>query len=105
MAPKQDDLAARMDPTKQRPRAFNTSKGARGANVGGEDDSSWHETLEEKQKRLADEIMGISKPSKLGPQIPSSGTSTSEDAAASRKTRERTVCTCLVGMHVVDHDI
>ena len=58
MPPKQDDLAARMDPTKQRPRAFNTGKGARGLNPADNDSSTWHETPEQKQKRLSDEDDG-----------------------------------------------
>lgn len=63
MAPKQDDLAARMDPLVQRPRAFNTGKGARAPAAGGDDNSTWHETPEQKRKRLADEMMGIGAPS------------------------------------------
>ena len=62
MPPKQDDLAARMDPTKIRARGFNTGKSARAPQPGGEDNSAWHETPEQKQKRLADEMMGVSKP-------------------------------------------
>ena len=83
MPPTQDDLAARMDPTKQRPRAFNIGKGARAPNVGGDDSSAWNETPEQKQKRLADEMMGVSKPSSAGPQRPTrSGESRKEELAA-----------------------
>ena len=88
MPPKQDDLASRMDPSKQRPRAFNTSKGARGPQSLADDSSSWHETIEEKQKRLADEMMGVSKASNIGPQRPD----TVRDEGAGQKIRERTVC-------------
>lgn len=91
MPPKQDDLAARMDPTKQRPRAFNTGKGARAPNVGGDDSSAWNETAEQKQKRLADEVMGVSKPSSRGPQPPSKATDTAREGAAVKQIREHTV--------------
>lgn len=60
--PKQDDLAARMDPSIQRPRAFNTGKGARVSHAKEDDNSTWHETPEQKRKRLADEMMGIGAP-------------------------------------------
>ncbi|CZT19469.1 uncharacterized protein RCC_05320 [Ramularia collo-cygni] len=63
MPPKQDDLAARMDPSIQRPKAFNSGKGARATNPGADDSSTWHETPEQKRKRLADEMMGIGAPS------------------------------------------
>jgi hypothetical protein len=63
MAPTADGLASRMDPTKQRPRGFNTGKGAKSsASAGATDNSTWHETAEQKQKRLQDEMMGISRP-------------------------------------------
>lgn len=63
MPPKQDDLAARMDPSIQRPKAFNSGKGARAPAAGADDSSTWHETPEQKRKRLADEMMGIGTPS------------------------------------------
>jgi len=60
MPPKQDDLAARMDPTKIRARKFNTGKGAKGPSAaGGADNAMWTETPDEKRKRLADEVLGI----------------------------------------------
>jgi hypothetical protein len=91
MPPKQDDLAARMDPTKQRPRAFNTGKGARSSNLQGDDSSSWYETAEQKQKRLADEMMGVSKQPNVGPQRPSKASGAEQDEAAAQKIREHTV--------------
>jgi len=60
MPPTQDDLAARLDPTKQRARKFNTGKSANAA-AGGMS-SAWTETPEQKLKRLQDEAMGISAP-------------------------------------------
>ena len=87
MPPKQDDLAARLDPTKQRPRGFNTGKGARGPSAAGEDNSIWNETPEEKQKRLADEMMGVSKPSQKPPKA---SDATGDDAAA-KKIKEHVV--------------
>ncbi|TKA83807.1 hypothetical protein B0A55_00019 [Friedmanniomyces simplex] len=67
MPPKQDDLAARMDPTKQRARGFNTGKGAKGPNAVDDSSSAWNETPEQRQKRLRDEMMGVSKPETPGP--------------------------------------
>lgn len=61
--PKQDDLAARMDPTKLRARKFNSGKGARAPNSGGADNAIWTETPEQKRKRLENEVLGISAPS------------------------------------------
>lgn len=95
MPPQQDDLAARMDPSKQRARGFNTGKGARAPNAAGGDNSTWNETPEQKQKRLADEMMGISKPSTTGPQMPSKASAASKDEAAGKKIKERTVCLTL----------
>lgn len=65
MAPQQDDLAARMDPTRIRARGFNTGKAARGGE--GPSAMAWNETAEQKQKRLADEVLGISSGPKNGP--------------------------------------
>jgi sensor c-di-GMP phosphodiesterase-like protein len=92
MPPKQDDLAARLDPTKQRPRGFNTGKGARGPSATGEDNSIWNETPQEKQKRLADEMMGVSKPSSLGPQRPPKASDSMRGENAAKKIKEHTVC-------------
>ncbi|KAI7525597.1 hypothetical protein KC331_g17432 [Hortaea werneckii] len=61
LPPKQDDLAARMDPSKQRARGFNTGKGAKGPNSKDEDNSAWYETPEQKQRRLQEEMMGTAK--------------------------------------------
>ncbi|KAK3634222.1 hypothetical protein LTR56_015429 [Elasticomyces elasticus] len=66
MPPKQDDLAARMDPSKQRARAFNTGKGAKGASAADDSSSAWNETPEQRQKRLRDEMMGVAKPETQG---------------------------------------
>ncbi|KAK3714642.1 hypothetical protein LTR37_007622 [Vermiconidia calcicola] len=90
MPPKQDDLAARLDPTRQRPRTFNTGKGARGPSTAADDRSTWNETPEQKRKRLADEMMGISKPSSVGPQKPASTSNARKDEAAAQKIREHT---------------
>ncbi|KAK0309457.1 hypothetical protein LTR01_004564 [Friedmanniomyces endolithicus] len=67
MPPKQDDLAARMDPTKQRARGFNTGKGAKAPNVADDSSSAWNETPEQRQNRLRDEMMGVSKDTLPGP--------------------------------------
>lgn len=60
MAPAQDELAARMDPSRVRARGFNTRGGGSVAGRAS-DASAWHETAEQKQRRLADEVMGIKK--------------------------------------------
>ena len=92
MPPKQDDLAARMDPSKQRARGFNTGKGAKGASLAADDSSTWHETPEQKQKRLADEMMGVTKVSNTGPQGPPvKSAHAARDEASGRKIREHTV--------------
>lgn len=94
MPPTQDDLAARMDPTKQRPRGFNTGKGAKGPNAGGDDSSTWHETPEQKRKRLQDEILGIEKTSSTpGRSDPSKSLKNAKDEAAHRKIQEHNVST------------
>ena len=53
--PKQDDLAARMDPTKIRARGFNAGKKSAAAGEG----TAWNETPEEKRLRLEREVLGI----------------------------------------------
>lgn len=92
MPPKQDDVAARMDPGKQRARGFNTGKGAKLTNTGDDDSSAWYETAEQKQKRLADEMMGVSKAGSVGPSKPKPASGTTKDEAAARKIREQVVC-------------
>lgn len=63
MPPKQDDLAARMDPTKIRAKGFNTGKGAKGPGQKDGDNAMWTETPEQKRKRLENEVLGITAPS------------------------------------------
>jgi len=102
MPPEQDGLASRMDPSKLRARGFNTGKGAKAPAEKGGDSSAWHETPEQKRKRLEDEMMGISRPT---PGVPkAAGPSKKEgDDAATRALRERTVsiesfhCNCESG--------
>ena len=91
MPPKQDDLAARFDPNKRRPTKFNTGKGAKGSPDLGDDNSAWHETPEQKRKRLEDEMMGISKPASVGPNPPTNSSHDGKDAAAAKKVREQIV--------------
>jgi len=68
MPPKQDDLSARMDPTKIRARGFNSGKGAQGSKTSGPD-TLWTETPKQKRKRLQDEVLGISQPATKGGDI------------------------------------
>ncbi|KAJ4984275.1 hypothetical protein SVAN01_10244 [Stagonosporopsis vannaccii] len=86
MPPTQDDLAARLDPTKQRARKFNTGKSAGGGGSGGMS-SAWTETPEQKLKRLQDEAMGIA-PAATGASTASSGRNKDEERRA-RKMREK----------------
>ncbi|GIZ44356.1 hypothetical protein CKM354_000755600 [Cercospora kikuchii] len=82
MPPKQDDLAARLDPLKARPTKF----AGKGAHKGETDSSTWHETPEQKQKRLQDEMMGISSSSNTNKTTSAASNKTS--AAQSAKARK-----------------
>jgi len=67
--PKQDDWSARVDPTKIKNRKFNTSKGSKApGSRGGDENTLWTETPEQKRQRLEDEVMGVKKPAQLGSQ-------------------------------------
>jgi len=59
MPPKQDDLAARMDPSRIRARGFNTGKSATAKSGGSDESRIWTETPEEKRRRLEDQVMGV----------------------------------------------
>ena len=83
MPPKQDDLAARMDPTKVRAKGFNTGKGARSDS--GADNALWTETPEQKRKRLENEVLGISQPATSTTRAES----TALDAKATRDNEEK----------------
>ena len=87
--PKQDDLSARMDPTKLRARKFNSSKGAGSAKDG--DNALWTETPEQKRKRLRDEMLGVVQPAstadKHGPSA-SEVRRRAEDEETARKIKE-----------------
>lgn len=98
MAPKQDDLAARMDPSRLRARGFNTGRAARSG--GQEDTTVWHETAEQKQKRLAAEVLGISTT-----RNPASGEDNHERRSGLAKkipsTDEREVCIVISSFHLL----
>lgn len=85
MPPTQDDLAARLDPTKQRARKFNSGKSAAG---GGGMSSAWTETPQQKLKRLQDEAMGITTASSTTGTSSSGGKSKEEERRA-RKMRDK----------------
>jgi hypothetical protein len=86
MPPTQDDLAARMDPTKMRARKFNTGKSSSG---GGGMSSAWTETPEEKLKRLQDEAMGISAPAMNSTSTAHDSKKSKDEERRARKMREK----------------
>ena len=93
LPPQQDDLAARMDPSKMRARGFNTGKNARGGNTtpaGGNIAAAWTETPEEKLKRLQDEAMGV-KPATAGHVDAKEAARNKQKEAEARHIREQTV--------------
>jgi hypothetical protein len=85
MPPTQDDLAARMDPTKMRARKFNSGKSA-GSTAGMS--SAWTETPEQKLKRLQNEALGIAAPANAAPASHES-TKTKDEERRARKMREK----------------
>ncbi|KAF2013428.1 hypothetical protein BU24DRAFT_424426 [Aaosphaeria arxii CBS 175.79] len=87
MPPTQDDLAARMDPTKIRARKFNTGKGAKGPSGGG-GMGVWTETPEQKLKRLQNEALGVAAPSNSEEADTTSRRSQKEEDQA-RRMREK----------------
>jgi len=102
MPPEQDDLAARMDPTKIRARGFNTGKGAKAPHDKGGDSSAWHETPEQKQKRLEDEMMGIARP-EVGLAKPAKPATSAKDEEAARRVKEHSVGRNAVSTHCGEH--
>jgi hypothetical protein len=89
--PTSEDWSSRVDPTKLRARRFNTGKGARAPAERAGPDATWTETLEEKRKRLEDEVMGAGQP---GPQNQSSyrnKRSEDEDRETERRINEYNV--------------
>lgn len=86
LPPTQDDLAARMDPTKMRARKFNSGKGA--SSTGGGMSNAWTETPEQKLKRLQDEALGISAPNNTA-SAPSETKRSKEEERRARKMREK----------------
>ncbi|KAF2154761.1 hypothetical protein K461DRAFT_311163 [Myriangium duriaei CBS 260.36] len=84
MPPTQDDLAARLDPTRPRARGFNAGKSARGPPGQGADNSTWTETPEQKRKRLEDQVMGVKADARTG-----AGESDARSQAKREEDRER----------------
>jgi len=89
--PKQDNLAANMDPSKIRARGFQTGKGAKGPAGSKDDDSAWFETPEQKQKRLRDEMMGFTQLASSALQRSSRGARSATDEAATAKRKDEIV--------------
>merc|ERR1712070_123761 len=89
LPPKQDDPAARMDPSKQRARGFNTGKGAKGPNSKDEDNSAWYETPEQKQRRLQEEMMGTAKPASMAAPEAAKPKKSAKEEAEEQKRRQQ----------------
>ncbi|KAF2874940.1 hypothetical protein BDV95DRAFT_485838 [Massariosphaeria phaeospora] len=87
MPPTQDDLSARMDPTKIRARKFNSGKGAQPSSGSG-GVSVWTETPEQKLKRLQDEAMGIIPPSN-SPRTSKESKRSKEEEAKARRVKDQ----------------
>lgn len=85
--PSQDDLSARMDPTKIRARKFNTGKGASGAGQAG-DNAIWTETPEQKRKRLRDQILGVEEASPTDTEAIVTARKRKDDEEKARKVKE-----------------
>jgi hypothetical protein len=85
LPPTHDDLAARNDPTKQRPRKFNTGKSAGTTSAVS---SAWTETPAQKLKRLQEEALGISAPPNSAP-APAESRKTKEEERRARKMKEK----------------
>ncbi|KAB8596103.1 hypothetical protein FH972_025812 [Carpinus fangiana] len=88
MPPTQDDLSARMDPTKQRARGFNTGKGAKGASGPAGSNAMWTETPEQRRKRLEDEVMGVKRSDSQGLDVTKDLRKQREDEEKARKIKE-----------------
>lgn len=94
--PKQDDLAARMDPTKMRARKFNTGKGAKAPNQSSGPNEMWTETPEQKRKRLENQVLGITEPVASGGHDKSRPGGRVQDEETARRIREHNVSRSLV---------
>ncbi|GAM86015.1 hypothetical protein ANO11243_040250 [Dothideomycetidae sp. 11243] len=83
MPPTQDDLASRLDPSRPRPRGFNTGKASQGPSGAGGDNSIWTETPEQKRKRLQDQVMGVT------PEASSASASITESRTQAQRDEDR----------------
>lgn len=86
--PSQSDWSSRIDPTKLRNRKFNTGKGAKAPPPKSSGDNAlWTETPEQKQQRLADEVMGVvAKPGSAA----ASSSSAADNGPNEQSSRRRT---------------
>jgi len=86
--PTQDDLSARMDPTKLKARKFNTGKGAKSAGQFDVDNTMWTETPEQKRKRLRDQVLGVQEISSTDVEAIGVARKQKEDEEKARKVWE-----------------
>ncbi|KAI4163743.1 MAG: hypothetical protein LQ342_002516 [Letrouitia transgressa] len=87
--PSNSDWSSRVDPTKLKNRTFQTGKGAKAPlPKGGGGDSTWTETLEQKKKRLEDEVMGAKQPAQLDAREGEDWKARLEDEDTRRRIRE-----------------
>ncbi|KAI4217351.1 MAG: hypothetical protein LQ351_000660 [Letrouitia transgressa] len=87
--PSNSDWSSRVDPTKLKNRKFQTGKGAKAPlPKGGGGDSTWTETLEQKKKRLEDEVMGVKQPAQLDARGGEDWKGRQEDEDTRRRIRE-----------------
>ncbi|KAL9045653.1 MAG: hypothetical protein Q9214_001337 [Letrouitia sp. 1 TL-2023] len=92
--PSHSDWSSRVDPTKLKNRKFQMGKGAKAPPPkGGGGDSTWTETLEQKRKRLEDEVMGVKQPAQLDAREREDWKGRQEDEETRRRIREFDVST------------
>lgn len=85
MEPTSGDWSQKVDPTKIKSRKFNTGRSAPAASSGR---NSWHETPEQKQTRLRNEMLGIKDKSKRSEAKPSPTPKSEDDIETAERMKE-----------------